>query len=65
MNPVGKALWYIDRHFADEVTLDVIAAISGVSRYYLSHAFGEATGYPVMGSKSGTGTIEIWIPLRA
>jgi AraC family transcriptional regulator len=53
MNPVGKALWYVESHFADEITLDVIATISGVSRYHVSRAFGEATGYPVMGYVRG------------
>jgi AraC family transcriptional regulator len=48
MNPVGKALWYIESHFAGEVTLDEIAAVAGVSRYHLSRAFGEATGRSVM-----------------
>jgi len=48
MNPVGKALWYIESHFAGEIALDEIAAMSGVSRYYLCRAFGTATGHPVM-----------------
>jgi AraC family transcriptional regulator len=48
MNPVGKALWYIESRFAEQITLDDIAGFSGVSRYHLSRAFGEATGYPVM-----------------
>src|SRR5262245_24677155 len=47
MNPVSKALWYIESHFAGEVTLDDIAAVGGVSRFYLSRAFGEATGRSV------------------
>jgi AraC family transcriptional regulator len=48
MNPVGKALWYIDSHFAGAITLEEIAKVSGVSRFYLSRAFGEATGRSVM-----------------
>lgn len=48
MNPVGKALWYIESHFAGEIALHEIAAMSGVSRYYLCRAFGTATGHPVM-----------------
>jgi AraC family transcriptional regulator len=48
MTPVGKALWYIESHFAEAVTLDDIAAVSGVSRYHLSRAFGEATGHSLM-----------------
>jgi AraC family transcriptional regulator len=48
MNPVGRALWYIESHFAGEITLDDVANVSGVSRYHLSRAFGEATGRSLM-----------------
>lgn len=48
MNPVGKALWYIESHFGRELTLEEVATASGVSRYHLSRAFGEATGRSVM-----------------
>ncbi len=48
MTPVGKALWYVESHFAGEFSLDQVAAAGGVSRYYLSRAFAEATGFPVM-----------------
>jgi AraC family transcriptional regulator len=48
MTPVGKALWYIESHFASDLTLDEIAAMAGVSRYHMVRAFGEATGLPVM-----------------
>ena len=48
MNPVGKALWYVESHFAGEISLDEVAAAGGVSRYYLARAFAEATGFPVM-----------------
>jgi AraC family transcriptional regulator len=47
-DPVGKALWYIETHFASELTLDDIAGASEVSRYHLSRAFPEATGSAVM-----------------
>ena len=43
MKPVGKALWNIENHFAGEIALEDIASVSGVSRYYLSRAFGEVT----------------------
>jgi AraC family transcriptional regulator len=33
---------------AGEITLEEIARVSGVSRYYSSRAFGEATGHSVM-----------------
>ncbi|HYM31593.1 MAG TPA: AraC family transcriptional regulator [Candidatus Cybelea sp.] len=48
MTPVGKALWFIESHFAGDISLDEIAGISGVSRYHLSRAFGEAMGQPIM-----------------
>lgn len=48
MDPVGKALWFIESHFVDEITLDDIAAIGGVSRFYMVRAFGIATGASVM-----------------
>jgi AraC family transcriptional regulator len=48
MDPVGKALWYIESHFAGDITLEEIAAVSGVSRFHLCRAFGEATGRSVM-----------------
>lgn len=47
-NPVGKALWYIESHFADELSLEDVAAIAGVTRYHLTRAFGEATGHSIM-----------------
>jgi AraC family transcriptional regulator len=48
MNPVTKALWFIESHFAQEMTLEDIAGASGVSRYHMSRAFGLATGHSVM-----------------
>lgn len=48
MTPVGKALWYIESHFAEEVALDDVAACGGVSRFHLSRAFGVATGHSIM-----------------
>ena len=44
MNPVGKALWYIESHLAHELSLDEIAAGAEISRFHLTRAFGEATG---------------------
>ena len=48
MNPVGKALWFIESHFASDITLDDIANCGCVSRFHLSRAFEAATGRPVM-----------------
>src|ERR1700682_1153540 len=48
MNPVGKALWFIESHFGQAVSLDEIAAVGGVSRYHMSRAFGAAIGQSAM-----------------
>lgn len=47
-NPAQRALWYIESHLAEPMTLDEIAAISGVSRFHIVRAFAAATGRPVM-----------------
>lgn len=48
MNPTDKALWFIESHFAEEITLDDIADVAGVSKYHISRAFGWATGQSLM-----------------
>lgn len=48
MNPVQKALWYIESHFGEDLSLDDIARAAGVSRYYVTRAFGLAMGCSVM-----------------
>jgi AraC family transcriptional regulator len=48
MNPAAKALWFVESHFSGEMTLEDIANVAGVSRYHLTRAFGEATGYSIM-----------------
>jgi AraC family transcriptional regulator len=53
MNPVGKALWFIESHFAGDISLDDIAKIGGVSRYHMVRTFGIATGHSVMGYVRG------------
>ncbi len=45
---VAKALWFIESHFASEITLGEIADVVGVSRYHLTRAFGDVTGLSVM-----------------
>ena len=44
MNPVAKALWFIESHFTEDLTLDDVASAGGVSRYHMSRVFGSATG---------------------
>ena len=48
MNPAQKALWFIESHLADALTLDEIAGIAGISRFHMVRAFAAATGLPVM-----------------
>jgi AraC family transcriptional regulator len=53
MNPVNKALWFIESHFAEALELDDVANVAGVSRYHLTRAFGEVTGQSIMRYKRG------------
>src|ERR1700704_1291846 len=48
MNPAQKALWYIESHLAEPLTLDQIADVAGISRFHLVRAFAAVTGLPVM-----------------
>jgi AraC family transcriptional regulator len=48
MNPAQKALWFIESHLGDELTLEEIAAVSGISRFHMVRAFAAATGVSVM-----------------
>ncbi len=49
MDPVGKALWFIETNLSRELSLPEIASFAGVSRFHLLRAFGAATGFSVMG----------------
>lgn len=53
MNPAGKALWYVENHFGEELSLDDVADAAGVTRYHLSRVFGIAFGHSVMGYVRG------------
>ena len=48
MQAIGKALWYIESHFAEPVTLDDVAEISGLSRFHLARTFAAVVGQPVV-----------------
>ena len=48
MNPVQKALWYVESHFVGEISLEQIAEAAGASRFYMTRAFAAATGRPIM-----------------
>ena len=48
MNPAQKALWFIESHLAEQITLDQIAGVAGISRFHMVRAFAAATGLSVM-----------------
>src|SRR3569833_1749617 len=48
VNPVNKALWYIESHFSGDLSLEEIAAMGGVSRFHMTRAFSAATGHSIM-----------------
>ena len=48
MNPVEKALWYIENHRDEEISLETVAEMAGCSRFHLVRAFTTATGFSVM-----------------
>jgi AraC family transcriptional regulator len=48
MHAVRKALWFIEAHFASELTLQEVSECAEVSRFYLLRAFGAATGMSIM-----------------
>ena len=47
MTAIGRALWFIESHFSDDISLDEISDAAGLSRYHLSRAFGLATGHSI------------------
>ena len=47
MKAIDKAIWYIENHYREQVSLDTLADIAGVSRYHLSRIFCYAVGQPV------------------
>src|SRR5579872_3452276 len=48
MNPAQKALWFIESHLAEALTLDEIASVGEVSRFHMVRAFAAGTGLSVM-----------------
>jgi AraC family transcriptional regulator len=48
MHPVQKALWYVEHHSRNAITLEVIAAACKVSPSHLTRAFAAATGLSLM-----------------
>jgi AraC family transcriptional regulator len=48
MNPINRALHYIEEHLSEDIALEDIAAASNISLFHLSRVFAIATGHPVM-----------------
>jgi AraC family transcriptional regulator len=48
MSLVDKAAWVIERNLTQDLTLERLAQTCGVSRFHLSHAFGQTVGRPVI-----------------
>jgi len=48
MNPAQKALWFIESHLAEPLTLDDISGVTGISRFHMVRSFAAATGFSVM-----------------
>jgi AraC family transcriptional regulator len=44
MSAIGRAIWFIESHFAEDISLDDVAAAAGLSRYHLSRVFGLSAG---------------------
>jgi AraC family transcriptional regulator len=47
-NPIAKAVWFIEAHLAQDITLADIAGVAAVSRFHLVRAFGVTNGWSVM-----------------
>lgn len=47
MSAIGRAIWFIESHFASDISLDEIAETAGLSRYHLSRVFGLTTGHSI------------------
>src|ERR1700680_1058571 len=48
MNPIEKALWFIENRLAGDISLEAMARSVGVSSHHLARAFGAATGQSLM-----------------
>ena len=53
MQAIGKALWFIESHFGEPVTLEDVVEASGLSRFHLSRTFAAVVGQPVVAYMRG------------
>jgi len=48
MDAVQSALWYVESHLGQPISLDEVARASGASTYHLTRAFAAVFGLPLM-----------------
>jgi len=48
MDSVQRAIWFVEGHLWEEITLDDVADVAGLSRHHMVRAFGQVTGRSVM-----------------
>ena len=48
MDPVQKAIWFVEGHLGEDFGLEDVADVAGLSRFHLVRAFGQVTGRSVM-----------------
>jgi AraC family transcriptional regulator len=48
MNPVQKALWFVESHLREPIALEAVATHIGVSPFHLTRAFDAVTGQSLM-----------------
>jgi AraC family transcriptional regulator len=53
MDPISRALWFINSHFGDDIALEDATEVAGVSRHHLAQVFGRVVGRSVMGYARG------------
>ncbi|MDC9813552.1 MULTISPECIES: AraC family transcriptional regulator [Rhizobium] len=49
MSAVARAIWFIESHFENDLSLEEISEAAGLSRYHLSRVFGLVTGHSISG----------------
>ena len=53
MQAISRALWYIESHIGEPITLDDVARISSLSRFHLARTFAALVGQPVLAYARG------------
>jgi AraC family transcriptional regulator len=48
-SPLVKAVWYIESHLTEAVTLEGIAAVAGISKYHLARSFAFSVNHAPLG----------------